>query len=76
MEGVNITMKNIKKIWGALVNQSLAMQTKQATNKGEFAAAINVLHRQMESVRQDLEETNNPLDNHQANLVKHSSQID
>ena len=75
MEGVNITMGNIEKIWGAILDQTLAIQTNQVTDRGEFATAINVLCRQMESVRQDLEEADNHLDCHQVDLIKHSSRI-
>ena len=44
MEGVNIAMGNIEKIWGVVSNQMLAMQTNQATSKGEFTTVINTLH--------------------------------
>ena len=57
-------MGNIERIWSAMSDQTLALQINQATNKGEFIAVINVLHRQMESVHQDLEEANNWLDCH------------
>ena len=75
VEDINVAMGNIEKIWGAMLDQTLALQTNQATDKGEFVAVINVLCRQMESVHQDLEEADSCLDHHQADLVKHSSWI-
>ena len=68
-------MGNIEKIWGTVLDQTLALQTNQATDRGEFIAAIDVLCRQMESIHQDLEEADNCLDCHWADLVKQSSCI-
>lgn len=65
---MKIAMGNIERIWGAVLDQTLALQINQATNKGEFITVIDVLCCQME-------EADNCLDHHQAGVVKHSSHI-
>ena len=52
-------MGSFGKIWEAVAGQMLALQTRQAANKGEFATTIDVLYCQMECVCKDLEEANN-----------------